>query len=117
MEAKAKRRLVKSPPELWELADDLGRMEAWMAGLVGSGEPVSVEVTEREAERVLAWRANGIGGARARIAIELAEGGGFGTAVEITAQHSRPDPHAAIAALEGLLDELGAAERRPYSRG
>jgi hypothetical protein len=115
MEAKAKRRLVKSPPELWELADDRKRMEAWMAGLVGSS--VSVEVTDRDPERVLAWRASGIGGAPARIAIELADAGGFGTAVEITAQHSLPDPGAAIAALEGLLDELGAAERRPFSRG
>jgi hypothetical protein len=117
MEAKAKRRLVKSPPELWELADDPERMEAWMAGLVGSPGPVSVEVTDRDPERVLAWCASGMGGAPARIAIELADGGGFGTAVEITAQHSLPDPGAAIAALEGLLDELGASERRPYSRG
>jgi hypothetical protein len=117
MEAKAKRRLVKSPPELWELADDPERMEAWMAGLVGSPGPIAVEITNRDPERVLAWRANGIGEAQARIAIELADAGGFGTAVEITAQHSRPDPVAAIAALEGLLDELGAAERRPYSRG
>lgn len=117
MEAKARRRLVKSPPELWELADDLERMEAWMAGLVGSPGPVAVEVIDRDPERVLAWRADGFGDARARIAIELADGGGFGTAVEITAQHWRPDPAAAIAALEGLLDELGAAERRPYSCG
>ena len=117
MEAKAKRTLVKSPPELWELADDLARMEAWMAGLVGSLQPVSVEVTDRDPERILAWRANGMSGARARIAIELAEGGGFGTAVEITAQHSQPDPAGAIAALERLLDELGAPERRPFSRG
>ena len=28
-----KRTLVKSAPELWELADDLARMEAWMAGV------------------------------------------------------------------------------------
>jgi hypothetical protein len=117
MESKAKRTLVKSPPELWELADDLARMEAWMAGLVGSLQPVAVEVTDRDPERVLAWRADGISGARARIAIELAEGGGFGTAVEITAQHSRPDPREAIAALERLLDELGSAERRPFTRG
>jgi hypothetical protein len=114
MEAKAKRTLVKSPPELWQLADDLARMEAWMAGLVGSTGPVSVEVTDRDPERILAWRANGMSGARARIAIELA---GFGTAVEITAQHSQPDPAGAIAALERLLDELGAPERRPFSRG
>ena len=38
MESQAKRTLVKSAPELWELADDLMRMEAWMAGLVGHAE-------------------------------------------------------------------------------
>lgn len=114
MESKAKRTLVKSPPELWELADDLERMEAWMAGLVGATEPVSIEITDRDPERVIAWRANGDGTFRARIAIELAQGGGFGTAVEITAQHSRPD--LAAGALERVLDELGGAERRPFSR-
>src|SRR5436190_3272212 len=117
MESKAKRTLVKSAPELWELADDLARMEAWMAGLVGSQRPVSVEVTNRDPERILGWRANGTSGARARIVIALAEGGGFGTAVEITAEHAQPDPASAGAALERVLDELGAPERRPFSRG
>ena len=115
MESKAKRTLVKSPPELWEVADDVERMEAWMAGLVGAGTPVEIEVTDRDPERVLAWRANGASDARARIAIELDEGGGFGTAVEITAQHSRPD--LVSVALERVLDELGGAERRPFSAG
>jgi hypothetical protein len=112
MESKAKRTLVKSAPELWELADDLIRMEAWMAGLVGRAQPVRIEVTDRDPERVLAWR-SAERDAHARIAIELAESG-FGTAVVITAQHSRPDPGEAIAALEGLLDELGSPERRPF---
>lgn len=115
MEAKAKRTLVKSAPELWELADDPSRMEAWMSGLVGRPRPVAVEVTDRDPERVLAWRA-AEPGAHARIAIELV-GSGFGTAVAITAQHSRPDPGEAIAALEGLLDELGSPERRPFAAG
>jgi hypothetical protein len=105
--------LVKSAPELWELADDVTRMEAWMGGLVGSGQPIAVEVTDREPERVLAWRCNQAG-SHGRIAIELAESG-FGTSVLITAQHSRPDPAEAIAALEGLLDELGSPERRPFA--
>ena len=113
MEAKAKRTLVKSAPELWVLADDLARMEAWMSGLVGRPAPIPVEVTDRDPERVLAWR-SADPGASARIAIELAESG-FGTAVAITAQHSRPDPGEAIAALEGLLDELGSPERRPFT--
>ncbi len=113
METKAKRTLVKSPPELWELADDIARMEAWMAGLVGAGAPVEIEVTDRDPERVIAWRANGASESHARIAIEFAEGGGFGTSVEVTAQHSRPD--LATPALERVLDELGGAERRPFN--
>ena len=111
MESKTKRTLVKSAPELWELADDQARMQAWMGGLTGAGGPAPVEVTRREPGRVLAWRA--AAGSDAQIAIELAESG-FGTAVHITAEHTRPDPAEAIAALEALLDELGSPERRPY---
>jgi hypothetical protein len=114
METKANRTLVKSAPELWELASDLTRMEAWMAGLIGARETVAVEITDSEPERILAWRC-AKPGAYGRIAIELAASG-FGTAVEITAQHSRPDPGEAIAALEELLDELGSPERRPFVR-
>jgi hypothetical protein len=113
METKANRTLVKSAPELWELASDLTRMEAWMAGLIGARETVAVEITDSQPERILAWRC-AKPGAYGRIAIELAESG-FGTAVEITAQHSRPDPGEAIAALEELLDELGSPERRPFA--
>jgi hypothetical protein len=114
MESKAKRTLVKSAPELWELADDPGRMEAWMAGLIGSHQPLPVEVTARQPERILAWRSTAPG-AGARIAIELAESG-FGTTVRITAQHARPEAAAATAALEELLDELGSPERRPFAQ-
>jgi hypothetical protein len=115
MESKAKRTLVKSAPELWELADDPARMESWIAGLVGGREPMAVEVTEREPERILAWRtARGSDGV-AEIALELAEKG-FGTAVSITAR--RPDPESGdiAPALERLLDELGSPERRPFER-
>ena len=111
MESKAKRTLVKSAPELWELADDPARMQSWMSDLVGGG-PVLVEVTDRDPERALAWR-SAQPGADGRISIELAESG-FGTAVRITAQHSLADPGEAIAALEGLLDELGSPGRRPF---
>ncbi len=113
MESNAKRTLVKSAPELWELADDLARMQSWMGGLVGTGQPVEIEVTGREPGRMLAWRASAPG-PDARISLELAESG-FGTAVGITAEHSRPDPGQASAALEDLLDELGSPERRPFA--
>ena len=111
METKAKRTLVKSAPELWELADDLARMEAWMGGLVGSRAPVPVEVTDRDPGRILAWR-NADGATHARIALELAEKG-WGTSVRITAQH--PGESAAVDTLERLLDELGSPERRPFA--
>jgi hypothetical protein len=115
MESKTKRTLVKSAPELWELADDPGRMETWMGGLIGSRRPIAVEVTDREPGRTLVWR-SAESDAYGRIALELAESG-FGTAVAITAQHTRPDPGEAIAALEGVLDELGSPERRPFANG
>jgi len=115
METNAQRTLVKSAPELWELADDLERMEAWMAGLVGAAPPVTVEVTDREPERTLAWRVTGTGADDARIALELAEKG-FGTCVSITAEHSRPQGADVEAILEQLLDELGSPERRPFER-
>jgi hypothetical protein len=113
MEAKAKRTLVKSAPELWELADDQARMMVWTAGLVGSDQPLAVEVTGRKPEHALAWRAADPS-IEARIVIELAESG-FGTAVKITAHHACPDPAQAIRALEDLLDELGSPERRPFA--
>ena len=115
MEITLKRTLVKSAPELWECADDVERMEAWMAGLVGTVPPVPVEVTGRDPERSLSWRATSREAGDCAIALELAESG-FGTAVSITAQTSRPDAHGADAALEQLLDELGSPERRPFSR-
>jgi hypothetical protein len=113
MESKVKRTLVKSAPELWEQASDLARMEAWTAGLIGSERPIPVEVTVSEVESVLAWKA-AQPGSHARVAIELSESG-FGTAVEITAEHSRPESAAADAALENVLDELGSPERRPFT--
>jgi hypothetical protein len=113
MESRATRTLVKSAPELWELADDLARMEAWAAGLAGAPEPVPIEVTDREPERILAWRTKDTSDGDTRIAVELAEKG-FGTAVSITAQHSKPHGALADAVLEHLLDELGSPARRPF---
>ena len=120
MEAKAKRTLVKSAPELWELADDLSRMEAWMGGFVGTSAMVRVEVTERVPKQLVAWRALPSQGAHTvgfeQISIELAEKG-LGTSVSVTARHAMADAAEAVAALERLLDELASPERRPFSRG
>jgi hypothetical protein len=82
-----------------------------MGGRIGVPSPVEVEVTSCEPQRSLAWRSPASG---KTIAIALAESG-FGTAVEITAQHSRPDPAEAIAALKDVLVELGSAGRRPHA--
>ena len=114
MESRTKRTLVKSAPELWELASDQARMEAWTAWVVGTESPVGIEVIDSDSERILAWR-SADSGRYARIAIELSESG-FGTLVRVTAQHSHPDPGVALAALEGMLDDLGAPERRPFTR-
>ncbi len=112
METHAKRTLVKSAPELWQLADDPVKLEVWMAGLIAANHPIEIEVTHHEPERLLAWQtANG--GAFARIAVALTESG-FGTAVTIRATHETAG-HDAPAALERLLDELGAPERRPFT--
>ena len=116
MESKTRRTLVKSAPELWELADDLARMEAWMGGLVGTTHPVAIEITDRDPERILGWR-SADPGSHARIALELAEeqvrhrGRDHGPALP------GPTPGDAIAALDGLLDELGSPERRPFVAG
>ncbi len=114
MKTRAKRTLVKSAPELWELADDQARMSAWLAGVIGSPSPVQVEVTARRPQRTLSWRIVQGGPARAGMAIQLAEKG-FGTSVSITADHPRPGRESAEAALERLLDELGSPGRRPFS--
>ena len=113
METKAKRTLVKSAPELWELADDPERMEAWIAGLIGAPQGIAIEVTHRRRGELLAWRGRA-DGQEGRIALELAEKG-FGTSVSITARH--PGGDVEDAALERLLDELGAPERRPFTNG
>jgi hypothetical protein len=115
METKAKRTLVKSAPELWELADDIARMEAWMAGLVGAAGTLEVEVTHRRPERLLAWQTSG-SRPFGRIALELAEKG-FGTSVAITAHSEGSGAAMAADTLENLLDELGSPERQPFARG
>ena len=112
MTSESKRTLVKSAPELWELADDLARMEAWMGGLVGEPGPAPRSGDRAPTRAVLAVAAGE--DPETTIAIELSESG-FGTAVRITASHSSPQPELAGAVLEGLLDELGSPARRPFS--
>jgi hypothetical protein len=113
------RTLVKSPPELWaELEGDC------LSTVVG-------EVTIRpvEAERELAWEAEGASGTA------VLEPAGWGTKVTLTAEVEelvaevglwarlrgyKPDPISALPDMESklteLLDSLGSAHRKPFVR-
>jgi len=103
------RTLVKSPPELWELIDDRELMRRWSAALTGASGDVNV--LRREPGERLAWEA---ADADARVELVLAEKG-WGTSVSIRiagdAVGDEPGP-----ALDGLVDELGSPQRRPFSR-
>lgn len=115
------RTLVKSPPELWsELEGDR------LSDAVGE---VTVRPTEHERE--LAWEAAGAHGTA------VLEPTGWGTKVTLTAEveeavasfgvwarlRGGPTPpqaasHSELARrLEELLEELGAAHRKPFTRG
>lgn len=112
------RTLVKSPPELWaELTAEC------LEKAVGQ-----VTVEETEPERALAWRADGA------IGTATIEPAGWGTKLTLTAEieeqvaelgfwqrvrGEQPPPprHADIEErLTGLLDDLGSAHKRPFSR-
>jgi hypothetical protein len=112
------RTLVKSPPELWE-------------ELQGDCIPEAVgaeRVEPRQPERELAWSGDGVAGT-ARI-----EPSSWGTKVVLTAEYElqvaevglwarlrgeRPPPakNSDIEErLEGVLDTLGSAHRKPFAR-
>jgi hypothetical protein len=112
------RTVVKSPPELWEelqgdrLGDALG----------------GAEVRPKEAERELSWQADGAKGTA------LLEPSSWGTKVTLTAEVEeqvatvglwdrmrgmKPPPSRAPdieRRLEGVLDELGTAHKKPFAR-
>lgn len=98
------RTLVKSPPELWELLDDEELMLRWLAELTPAAGS-ALTVTARDPERRLAWKD---GGGEAAIDVVLKKRG-WGTQVTVTGD-CHPD------AAERMLDELGSAQRRPFSR-
>jgi uncharacterized protein YndB with AHSA1/START domain len=109
------RTLVKSPPELWELVDDPDLMARWSAELAGTRSGVEVNVLEREPGERLVWSAAASDG-DTRVELDLAEKG-WGTKVSIqVARSGRTDGKGAGPILEGLLDELGSPQRRPFSR-
>jgi len=106
MEIKATRTLVKSQPELWELLDDEPQLRHWSERLGEVGD--EIVVTAHEPGQRLAWRIPRGGPA---VEITLAEKG-FGTRVVIAAQ---AEEDSAEEALEHMLDDLSAPQRRPFS--
>ena len=92
----AQRRLVKSPPELWaevSSEDTLGRH------LAQFGE---IRITRTQPETTVAWE-----GDRASGTVRL-EASGWGTKVTVSADST--------AACDAVLDSLGQAHHRPFSR-
>jgi len=96
-ELSAERTLVKSAPELWAVCSD----EASLARHLGAfGE---IRITRLEPETTVAWE-----GERASGTVRI-EPSGWGTKVTVTADSN--------AALDAVLDSLGQAHHRPFSRG
>jgi hypothetical protein len=113
------RTLVKSPPELWaELGPDC------LEQALGA-----VSVEETEPEREMTFSGDGVHGTA------VLEPAGWGTKVTLTAETEEqvakagfwgrlrgapesPDPHAQLEEkLSEVLDSLGSAHKRPFSRG
>src|SRR5258705_180498 len=125
-EPRAQRTLVKSPPELWAEISDLGALARHL------GEFGEIRITRLEPETTVAWE-----GDRASGTVQL-EPSGWGTKVTLTAELAADvappepaperveptaaaeaeaiDPDRALAILTGVLDDLGSARHRPFSR-
>src|SRR4051794_40329595 len=103
----ASRTLVKSPPEVWEQLDHPGRMQGLMSALVGHA--TEVDVTEREEESKLAWKAIPDD---AWIKVEIAEKG-WGTNVSVTAENGST-PIKLEGWLDAVIDELATPTKRPF---
>ena len=126
----AKRTLVKSPPELWAEVSDAGALARHL------GEFGEIRITRVQPETVVEWEGDLASGS-----VRL-EPSGWGTKVTLTAEPAEPaepaesavaepepdppppppppepaiDPDRAVATLSGVLDTLGAAHHRPFSR-
>jgi hypothetical protein len=119
----AKRTLVKSPPEIWAEVSDAGALARHL------GEFGEIRITRTQPESVVEWEGDLASGC-----VRL-EPSGWGTKVTLTAEAApAPEPQGAWwarfrrrtappvpapdaqATLTGVLDTLGAAHHRPFSR-
>ena len=121
----AKRTLVKSPPELWAEISDAQALARHL------GEFGEIRITRTQPESVVEWEGDTASGC-----VRL-EPSGWGTRVTLTAERPPPPPLPArslwermrrrrppepepepdaTATLTGVLDTLGAAHHRPFSR-
>lgn len=106
VELEAQRTLVKSPPELWAELSDPATLARLLERRFGE-----IAITSAAPETSLEWA-----GARASGRVEL-ESSGWGTKVRITAHlDGTLAANEAEGALEQVLDEVGSAHHRPFSR-
>jgi hypothetical protein len=100
------RTLVKSPPELWAELSDVATLARLLDARFGE-----IEITRATPESSLAWTSADASGT-----VELVQSG-WGTKVRLTVrlEPSIERGHAE-AALTGVLDEIGTARHRPFSR-
>jgi hypothetical protein len=131
----AKRTLVKSPPELWAELSDPGALARHL------GEFGEIRITRAQPESVVEWegdRASGCvrldpagWGTRVTLTAEPVAAAAPVAAAEparglwarlLRRRPARepapppPDPQDGVATLTGVLDTLGAAHHRPFSR-
>jgi len=100
------RTLVKSPPELWAELSDIATLARLLDHEFGE-----IEITRATPETSLAWTSADASGT-----VELAQSG-WGTKVRLTvALEPSLERDCAEAALTSVLDEVGAARHRPFSR-
>jgi hypothetical protein len=95
-EVTAVRTLVKSAPELWSACSDVNSLSQHLEAF---GE---IRITRLEPETTVAWE-----GDRASGTVRI-EPSGWGTRVTVTANSPQ--------AVDAVLDSLGQAHRRPFSR-
>jgi hypothetical protein len=105
-ELEVQRTLVKSPPELWAELSDIALLARLLDEQFGA-----IEIIGTRPERSLWWKSSAASGT---VALEAS---GWGTRVRLTAEVENAAERAgAEATLAAVLDEVGKARHRPFSR-